>query len=214
MKKLIILLLFSIYTVNYTFCNEIEDKRTPLFHYPGYTIETTEKGYKIYKGNSTFSSNLLYTIEYKGDNLKIFKGDSSFSTNLIYAIESDNRGYKIYKGDTSFSSNLTYVLEYINNGYKIYNGDPAFLSNLAYTVECTDEYYKVYKGNSSFSSNLIYYMSREALEFFKNNKIRKEKNIFNQFLFQPQLLKQDKRSRDIPDLLINSLLESLLEHNR
>ncbi|WP_455496889.1 hypothetical protein [Coprobacter sp.] len=213
MKKLIILLLFNIYIVNSTFCNEIEDKRTPLFHYPGYTIENTENGYKIYKGNPAFSSNLLYTIEYNGNNLKIFKGNSSFSSNLIYAIESDNKGYKIYKGNTNFSSNLIYALEYTNNGYKIYKGDPAFLSNLTYTVEYNNEYYKVYKGSSTFSSNLIYYMSREALEFFKDNKIRKEKNIFNQFLFQPQLLKRDKQSGNIQDLLIDFLLESLLEHN-
>ena len=33
----------------------------------------------------------------------------------------------------------------------------------------------------------------EALEFFEDNKIRQNNKIFNQFLFQPQLLKNNKQ---------------------
>ena len=190
MKKLIISFVFSICTIGYTFCSEIGKRRELIFHYPGYTIESSDNEYKIYKGNPAFSSNLVYTIEFSDKNYKIFKGSSAFSSNLIYAVEADNKGYRIYKGD------------------------PSFMSNLAYTVEYTDEYYKVYKGDSSFSSNLIYYISREALDFFNEKKTRKEKDILGQFWFQPQLLKRDKHSKDLPDFFIDSLLDSLLEQNK
>ena len=184
MKKLIISFIFSICTIGNIFCSEIGKRREPIFHYPGYTIESSDNEYKIYKGNPAFSSNLVYTIEFSNKNYKIFKGSSAFSSNLIYA------------------------LVYTNEGYKIYKGDPSFMSNLTYTVEYTDKYYKVYKGDSSFSSNLIYYINREA------KKTRKEKDILGQFWFQPQLLKQGKHSKDLPDLLIDSLLDSLLEQNK
>ena len=190
MKKLIISFIFSICTIGNIFCSEIAKRREPIFHYPGYTIESSDNEYKIYKGNPAFSSNLVYTIEFSNKNYKIFKGSSAFSSNLIYA------------------------LVYTNEGYKIYKGDPSFMSNLTYTVEYTDEYYKVYKGDSSFSSNLIYYINREALDFFNEKKTRKEKDILGQFWFQPQLLKQGKHSKDLPDLLIDSLLDSLLEQNK
>lgn len=190
MKKLIISFIFSICTIGNIFCSEIGKRREPIFHYPGYTIESSDNEYKIYKGNPAFSSNLVYTIEFSNKNYKIFKGSSAFSSNLIYA------------------------LVYTNEGYKIYKGDPSFMSNLTYTVEYTDEYYKVYKGDSSFSSNLIYYINREALDFFNEKKTRKEKDILGQFWFQPQLLKQGKHSKDLPDLLIDSLLDSLLEQNK
>lgn len=186
MKKLIISFIFSICTIGNIFCSEIGKRREPIFHYPGYTIESSDNEYKIYKGNPAFSSNLVYTIEFSNKNYKIFKGSSAFSSNLIYA------------------------LVYTNEGYKIYKGDPSFMSNLTYTVEYTDKYYKVYKGDSSFSSNLIYYINREALDFFNEKKTRKEKDILGQFWFQPQLLKQGKHSKDLPDLLIDSLLDSLL----
>lgn len=214
MKKLIISFVFSICTIGYTFCSEIGKRRELIFHYPGYTIESSDNEYKIYKGNPAFSSNLVYTIEFSDKNYKIFKGSSAFSSNLIYAVEADNKGYRIYKGDTDFSSNLIYALVYTNEGYKIYKGDPSFMSNLTYTVEYTDEYYKVYKGDSSFSSNLIYYISREALDFFNEKKTRKEKDILGQFWFQPQLLKRGKHSKDLPDFFIDSLLDSLLEQNK
>lgn len=190
MKKLIISFIFSICTIGNIFCSEIGKRREPIFHYPGYTIESSDNEYKIYKGNPAFSSNLVYTIEFSNKNYKIFKGSSAFSSNLIYA------------------------LVYTNEGYKIYKGDPSFMSNLTYTVEYTDKYYKVYKGDSSFSSNLIYYINREALDFFNEKKTRKEKDILGQFWFQPQLLKQGKHSKDLPDLLIDSLLDSLLEQNK
>ena len=211
MKKLIISFIFSICTIGNIFCSEIGKRREPIFHYPGYTIESSDNEYKIYKGNPAFSSNLVYTIEFSNKNYKIFKGSSAFSSNLIYAVEADNKGYRIYKGDTDFSSNLIYALVYTNEGYKIYKGDPSFKSNLTYTVEYTDEYYKVYKGDSSFSSNLIYYINREALEFFEDNKIRQNNKIFNQFLFQPQLLKNNKQKDNLSNSIIYSLIDSLIE---
>ena len=187
MKKLITSFIFSICTIGNIFCSEIGKRREPIFHYPGYTIESSDNEYKIYKGNPAFSSNLVYTIEFSNKNYKIFKGSSAFSSNLIYAVEADNKGYRIYKGD------------------------PSFMSNLTYTVEYTDEYYKVYKGDSSFSSNLIYYINREALEFFEDNKIRQNNKIFNQFLFQPQLLKNNKQKDNLSNSIIYSLIDSLIE---
>ena len=112
MKKLIISFIFSICTIGNIFCSEIGKRREPIFHYPGYTIESSDNEYKIYKGNPAFSSNLVYTIEFSNKNYKIFKGSSAFSSNLIYAVEADNKGYRIYKGDTDFSSNLIYALVY------------------------------------------------------------------------------------------------------
>ena len=209
MNKIIIAFAFSICIINSVFCSETE-RRKPVFHYPGYTIEYLDNGYKIYKGDPAFSSNLIYTIIFEGENYSIFKGSSDFSLNLIYAVETDNKGYRIYKGDPDFSSNLIYALEYTDKGYKIYKGDPTFLSNLAYTVEYTAEYYKVYKGDS-FSSNLIYYVSREALKFFEShNTRRKEKQLFDQLLFQPSLFEENKRSDNLSDSIILSLIDSLL----
>lgn len=210
MKKLIAIFAFSIYTIGYSFGSKNEREK-PFFHYPGYTIEYLDNGYKIYKGNPTLSSNLVYTIEFEGENYKIFKGSSDFSLNLIYAVEKDNRGYRIYKGDPDFSSNLIYALEYTDNGYKIYNGDTSFSSNLEYTVEYSDQYYKVYKGNSSFSSNLIYFMSREALQFFEKNKISQKNNMIEKFLFQPQLSFQNKQTDFLSNSIISLLMDLLLK---
>ena len=48
----------------------------------------------IFKGNSTFSSNIRYTYDGK----HLYKGNSTFSSNILYTFD----GKHLYKGNSTF----------------------------------------------------------------------------------------------------------------
>ena len=72
MKKLIISFIFSICTIGNIFCSEIGKRREPIFHYPGYTIESSDNEYKIYK-EIRFSLQICFIQLGFNKNYKIFK---------------------------------------------------------------------------------------------------------------------------------------------
>lgn len=58
---------------------------------------------KVYKGNSTFMSAIVYTIK----DGKAYKGNSTFTRDIVYTIKDG----KVYKGDSTFTSDIINTIE-------------------------------------------------------------------------------------------------------
>ena len=58
---------------------------------------------RIYKGNSTYSGNILYT--YDGEHL--YNGNSTYSGNILYTFD----GKHLYKGNSTYSGNILYTFD-------------------------------------------------------------------------------------------------------
>ena len=52
----------------------------------------------IYRGNSTYTSNILYTFDGK----HVYKGNSTYTSNILYTFD----GEHLYKGNSTYTSNI------------------------------------------------------------------------------------------------------------
>ena len=60
---------------------------------------------KMYRGNSTYSGNILYTFDGK----HLYKGNSTYSGNIIYTFD----GKHLYKGNSTYSGNIISPLRWL-----------------------------------------------------------------------------------------------------
>ena len=77
---------------------------------------------KVYKGNSSYSSDILYTVR-KG---KVYKGSSSYSSDVLFNIKDG----KLYDGNSSYSSDI-----FANKrGLKVYKNNSSYSSDVDFTL--------------------------------------------------------------------------------
>ncbi len=57
----------------------------------------------VFKGNSTFTSNILYTWDGK----YLYKGNSTFTSNILYTWDVKH----LYKGNSTFTSNILFTYD-------------------------------------------------------------------------------------------------------
>ena len=77
----------------------------------------------IYKGTSSYSSDVIYTVE-EGN---VYRGTSSYTSDIVFTI----RDSKIYKGTSTYTSD---ILAHIENN-KVYNEDSNYSSDILFTIK-------------------------------------------------------------------------------
>lgn len=78
---------------------------------------------RIYKGNSTYSSDVILTFDGK----YIYNGKSTYSSDAIATFD----GKYIYKGRSTYSSDVMFTYD----GRHIYKGRSTYSSDILYTVK-------------------------------------------------------------------------------
>ena len=77
---------------------------------------------KVYKGNSSYSSDIQFTIR----NGKVYKGSSSYSSDVVFTIKDG----KLYKGNSNYTSDI-----FANKkGFKIYKNNSNYSSDVDFTL--------------------------------------------------------------------------------
>ena len=94
----------------------------------------------IYRGNSTYSSDILYTY----DGRYLYRGRSTYSSDILYTYY---RGH-VYHGRSTYSSDIvcTWDLRYVYRGNSTYSSD----------IVCTWDGRYLYRGRSTYSSDIVY----------------------------------------------------------
>ena len=77
---------------------------------------------KVYKGNSSYSSDVICTL--RGN--KVYKGNSSYQSDILCRID-DN---KVYRGNSSYNSDIQFT---IRNG-KVYKNNSNYSSDVDFTL--------------------------------------------------------------------------------
>ena len=57
----------------------------------------------MYRGGSTYTSNILYTFDGK----YLYRGNSTYSSDIIYTFD----GQRVYRGNSTYSSDILYTLD-------------------------------------------------------------------------------------------------------
>ena len=83
-----------------------------------FLLSASSSEVKIYKGTSSYTSDILYTVRDK----KVYDRTSSYSSDVIFTI----RDGKAYKGNSSYTSDVAYTLR---NG-RVYKGTSSWSSDI------------------------------------------------------------------------------------
>lgn len=95
---------------------------------------------KVYRGNSTYSSDVLYTWDGK----HLYRGNSTYSSDILFTWD----GKHLYQGNSTYSSDVlaTWDGKYIYRGRSNYSSD----------VVLTWDGFRLYRGRSTYSSDTLY----------------------------------------------------------
>ena len=99
----------------------------------------------IYKGKSTYSSDILFTWDGK----YLYNGKSTYSSDVILTFD----GSYIYNGKSTYSSDIVCTWD----GRYIYEGKSLYSSDIVLTWDGSF----VYKGKSTYSSDILYTYDRK-----------------------------------------------------
>jgi hypothetical protein len=113
---------------------------------------------KVYKGTSSYTSDVICTVEdgnvykktssYTSDILchvaknRVYKGNSNYTGDVIYTVADG----KVYKGTSSYTSDIEFT---IKDG-KVFKGTSSYTSDILATIEDG----RVYSGTSSYTSDI------------------------------------------------------------
>lgn len=78
---------------------------------------------QFYKGNSSYSSDVLYTFDGKS----IYKGRSTYSSDILYTFD----GTYIYRGRSTYSSDILFT---VSKGH-IYRGKSTYSTDILYSFD-------------------------------------------------------------------------------
>ena len=95
---------------------------------------------KIYRGNSTYSSDILYSW----DGRYLYRGNSSYTSDIIATWD----GRFLYRGRSNYSSDTLYTFD----GKYIYQGRSNYTSDTVATWSNN----RLYAGYSVYTSDIIY----------------------------------------------------------
>ena len=76
---------------------------------------------KIYKGNSTYSSDIIFTI----NDSKVYKGNSNYSVDILFVL----RDGRLYKGNSSYYSDVICT----KKDNKVYNANSIYSSDIQFS---------------------------------------------------------------------------------
>lgn len=114
-------------------------KRFLTFLLIAFTFSVAVAQSRIYRGNSTYSSDILYSC----DGRYLYKGNSGYSSDILFTFD----GKYLYDGKSTYSSDVLLAFDgrYIYAGRSSYNSDVLFTFDGKY----------LYKGRSTYSSDIL-----------------------------------------------------------
>ena len=95
---------------------------------------------RLYRGNSTYSSDIVLTFDGK----YVYSGKSSYSSDIILTFD----GKYIYSGKSTYSSDAIATFD----GKYVYKGRSTYSSDVLFTYDGRH----IYKGRSTYSSDILY----------------------------------------------------------
>ena len=104
-----------------------------------FLLSASSSEVKIYKGTSSYTSDILYTVR----DGKVYKKHSNYTSDIVCTVRKD----RIYKSTSNYTSDVLYT---IRDG-QVYKGTSTYRSDILMTIRDG----QVYKGTSTYRSDIL-----------------------------------------------------------